>query len=644
VDRGGYAVIPTIFTIRIIDPLRNLSTREMTWPFSSVRLLTKVIPELKTDNQTGAFIDAVTEKPVLLSYEATDLEGQAIRFEMPVMVFGKTNKTEFDIVLRQQRVGFAPPTKPDNTRFETDRLTILVNLSDFDDIRVKSALIRHPALQHFRTDAASETIEVTPAGAPGDALGNIVGSPSINAAGGVGKTDLNTARYGAFAAPDIQPHTLSKSLGAAGRALDDLSNATKAIQDLLGNTKILGLFSLADLLASELKQLKGADDVRNWIAANGPAITNALADQSSTISVSLKATPPNGATEFSTTFSAALLSAKLAVNALTFNSTIVVALANPQESTTSATCVLTTPTITLGFGTSDPKPHILEIQLEDMQFQSSSGSKPSFTTGFKHFQFLGDLAFLNGIMAALPSNLFSNPPQLVIDAEHAEVDCSVGLPSFGFGVFSFSNLGLDTSAVIRFDGKPADTKSGSDATLAFTFNFSTPDKPFSIVVSFLEGQGSFGMTVTPSGVFVDASLAFGGGFELDLKVIKGGVAITAGIHLHKRPDTLEVTGFLHLSGGVEVLGLIAITVDAMMSLSWDGSAFTGTVELRVTVDLMFFHKSVSVTFTKTFAGQSAGAGQSALGTPEPVAFIPPGSGAVGAWGHAWAAYCAGFAA
>jgi hypothetical protein len=130
-----------------------------------------------------------------------------------------------------------------------------------------------------------------------------------------------------------------------------------------------------------------------------------------------------------------------------------------------------------------------------------------------------------------------------------------------------------------------------------------------------------------------------------LKVVKGGVALTAGIHLHKAPDNLDVAGFLHLCGGVEVLDLIGITVDAMMSLSWNGSAFTGTVQLTLTVDLMFFHKSVQVTFTKTFDGGShAPSGTALAGVPELNVFALPGGGAVGGYGNAWAAYCAGFAA
>jgi hypothetical protein len=627
VDPNGYAGIPTTFTIRVIDPLTTFSPLDMQRPFSSVRLLTRVIPELN-DNLT----DKHTGKPILLSYEAMDMQSQTVRFELPLVLFGpRQTQTRFDVDLRQQHVGFAS-THVDNTRFETDQLTISAANADIP-FTVTRAVIRHPALLRFRTDAASPTITVIKPGAGGDALGTVA-QAHVNAAVAVGSSDLNTAKFGAFASPDLALQTLSKTLGAAARSLDDVTDAAKAIQDLLGNTKILGIFSLSNLLASGVRQAQlTADEARNWLAANAPTITNTRSAQSLTVSVSMQSTPPRGGVFFDT-LSIAPLSATLAVSAVKFSSGIVTALANPQDSSMQAECVMASPQITLGFKGSD----LLAMQLQDLRFRTSTGSKPSFSTNFKQFQFLGDLAFLNGIMSALPANLFSNPPQLVIDDHHAEVDCSVALPAFGFGVFSFSNVGLDTKAIIRFDG--------SDAPLEFGFNFSTPQKPFSIVVSFLEGQGSFGMTITPKGVTVDASLAFGGAFEIDLTVVKGGVALTAGIHLHK-DDNLEVGGFLHLCGGVELFGLIGITLDAMMSLSWDShsSAFTGEVQLTLTVDLLFIHKSVQVTFTKTFGGGSHAPSAGTLaGVPQPNVFALLGGSAVAGYAHAWESYCGGFAA
>ena len=258
------------------------------------------------------------------------------------------------------------------------------------------------------------------------------------------------------------------------------------------------------------------------------------------------------------------------------------------------------PQIALGFLKDDGGlEDLIVLPLTDLTFEARSGHKPSINTNFGKPVFKGDLAFLNGIMAVLPSTLFGNPPQLVVDDTHAEASCGVTLPAFGFGMFDFRNVGLDADLTIRFDpSNAAQDTDGSNAALAFAFNFGTPQKPFSCAVALLEGQGSFGVVVTPAGLIVDASLAFGGGFELDLIVVSGGVSITAGVHLRKTPTEFEVAGFVHVTGGVEVLGLIGITLDAMLVLTWNTHVFTGKLSVTVGVHVLFFHTSVSLVWRK----------------------------------------------
>jgi hypothetical protein len=633
VDQNGYAVIDRVFTLQILDPLAGFDAQDMKWPFSKVRLLTRAIPKLNS-----AFQDPTGAVPTL-SYEATDMQGRPIRFDLTLGLLEKKKPIPeqllFTVPLGQQTVAYAAGD-PNNTTFETDNLQIALDPTSFAPT-VVTAVIRHPALQHFGTHGAGDTITVKPSGGI-DELGRF-GAVTVDSAVAPESNTFNTARYGAFAAPNLEAQTLSKTLGAAGKSLEQLTDPLSALTGLLGDTTILGLFPLANLLASGAAQ---GPDLRNWLAANGPQIVNQKVGQLTTISVALAATPNQG--QFSVTPPAlGPLSATLQTSRVTFSSSITMGLADPQATATHAVCELSAPTISLAFN----NVALLQIILTDLRFEAGTGVKPSFSTEFKGFQFENELAFLNGVMAVLPPNLFSNPPQLVITDTGATAECAVAVPSFGVGAFSFSNVGVDTSATIRFDmpGRPADPSQGGP--LQFQFGFSSADKPFSIVVSLLTGQGYFHMDITSGGLTIDAALAFGGAFELNLGVIEGGVALTAGIHLRKNPD-LEVGGFLHFSGGIEVLGLVGLTVDAMMSLSWQSGAFTGTVELSFTVHLGPFHKSVSATFTKTFAGGPQAPELPPVGLP-PVqgafAFSAiDGGGVVGAYRSAWVAYCGGFAA
>ena len=102
---------------------------------------------------------------------------------------------------------------------------------------------------------------------------------------------------------------------------------------------------------------------------------------------------------------------------------------------------------------------------------------------------------------------------------------------------------------------------------------------------------------------------------------------------------------MHVTGGVEVLGLIGITLDAMLVLTWNTHVFTGKLSVTVGVHVLFFHTSVSFVLEKTFdAGGMLSSSQPMLAATaamaSPFASRPS---LVSARAQAWQAYCAGFA-
>ena len=654
VDQNGVAKLQTRLTMRILESVRSFTTMELTRPFSSVRLATREIPELDQN-----LMDAVSHGPVILRYEALDLAGQTI--VMNIQLMSRNNPDPMQIALAQQRVAYAIGSE-DTTIHATDEL--LIAAPSNADFTVQHADIRHPGLAHFRTDpnaANTQVIRLVPPAGIGEALGTIAGVvdqsgqlgalPSVTAATANG--GLNTSRFGAFVAPSLAPKLLSKTLGPVSATLEDAPAgaannwASAKIATLLGDTQLFGLFGLGALLQSGWNGAQqSADAAKAWLSSNGAQIRTTRQGDTITVAMSMSATPPAGGSGFSAQKTLGSLQATLTTSSVTLQSSVTT---GPPGSDTSelSKCVLGAPQIALGFLKDDGGlEDLIVLPLTDLTFEARSGHKPSINTNFGKPVFKGDLAFLNGIMAVLPSTLFGNPPQLVVDDTHAEASCGVTLPAFGFGMFDFRNVGLDADLTIRFDpSNAAQDTDGSNAALAFAFNFGTPQKPFSCAVALLEGQGSFGVVVTPAGLIVDASLAFGGGFELDLIVVSGGVSITAGVHLRKTPTEFEVAGFVHVTGGVEVLGLIGITLDAMLVLTWNTHVFTGKLSVTVGVHVLFFHTSVSFVLEKTFdAGGMLSSSQPMLAATaamaSPFASRPS---LVSARAQAWQAYCAGFA-
>jgi hypothetical protein len=96
-----------------------------------------------------------------------------------------------------------------------------------------------------------------------------------------------------------------------------------------------------------------------------------------------------------------------------------------------------------------------------------------------------------------------------------------------------------------------------------------------------------------------------------IAVASGSVHLTAGIYFsygtppNNGPAKCVLSGFVRLGGEAKILGLVSLSVEFYLALSYDSSTgnATGTATLTVAVDVAVFHKSVELTVTKTFGSE-----------------------------------------
>src|SRR6185437_14173034 len=176
-------------------------------------------------------------------------------------------------------------------------------------------------------------------------------------------------------------------------------------------------------------------------------------------------------------------------------------------------------------------------------------------------------------------------------------------PTIAIGVCSLEHIAITAGLDLPYlDGKPA-----------FEFAFASRSSPFLLTVEFLGGGGFVHLVVDASGVqMVEAALEFGGHFCFDVGVASGGVHAMAGIYFQLKnengKDSTDVTGFVDIGGEVSILGIISISLDLNLSLSYDDSGgkktVTGRATLKISIKILFFSVSVSVTAEKKFGSDS----------------------------------------
>ena len=108
---------------------------------------------------------------------------------------------------------------------------------------------------------------------------------------------------------------------------------------------------------------------------------------------------------------------------------------------------------------------------------------------------------------------------------------------------------------------------------------------------------------------VEGALEFGGEFSIDLGVTSGGVHILAGIYFQLTDTSTTLSGFVDVGGEVSVLGIISISLDLNLSLTYTAyangkSVITGRATLTVGIHILFFSMSVSISMEKSFGNTS----------------------------------------
>jgi hypothetical protein len=249
---------------------------------------------------------------------------------------------------------------------------------------------------------------------------------------------------------------------------------------------------------------------------------------------------------------------------------------------------------------------VVTVNFVRFGFVTENGKKPDVTVNLdpaKPLEFKGDLVFVEELRKAIPPDLFGDGPSLDLSPTGVRAGFSFTLPPVAVGVFALKDVSLGAALTLPFlDGRPS-----------LDFNVSDRPHPFLLSVGIFGGGGFFHLQLDTAGLkLVEAAFEFGATASVDLGVASGGVHIMAGIYFkleRKEPGTdlaPTLTGYLRMGGYLSVLGLIKISLEFVLSFTYDGARDKayGRATLTVQIEIVFFSTSVEVTVEKAFGGSS----------------------------------------
>ncbi|MEV8328217.1 hypothetical protein [Kitasatospora sp. NPDC056731] len=285
-------------------------------------------------------------------------------------------------------------------------------------------------------------------------------------------------------------------------------------------------------------------------------------------------------------------------------------------------------------------PAYVALTFASVTFTADPGKRLDLSTRLTNVTLGGDLGFLATLEQYLP--LGGNGPRIDTSATSITASYTVAVPSVGLLVFSVQNLTVQAGVTLSLTDQP----------IVMDFAFGTRERPFLVTVSGFGGGGYLELGLSAGGT--DSGLQrFTGGIEFGAAIVMDFVIVSAEVHVFggvvfaKNGTDTEVTGYLRIGGSVSLLGLISVSIELTLSLTYDSTSgsLSGSARLVITVDLTFFSKSFTLECHKCFGNCPPPAGLRRPLSGASTASDPSVEAALGPQGQTfpWQTYCRAFA-
>ena len=279
-------------------------------------------------------------------------------------------------------------------------------------------------------------------------------------------------------------------------------------------------------------------------------------------------------------------------------------------------------------------PALLTMIFRSLVFTQQPGRAPDLQVNGLHVEFAGALELLRKLQEELQGflDLGSHAPLVSATPTGISASYTLSVPSVKAGAFLMRNIAMRVAVDIPFDRNP----------VTVSLAFASRANPFNLSVLMFGGGGYIDLQIGPSGLTrLEASLEFGASIGIDFIVASGEVHALGGLRFIERNSSIELDAFLRFGGSVEVLGLVSVSVELVVTLRYEsvGNRLVGRATLVLEIDLTLYSDSVELDSGEwVLIGSDDGIAPPAPAAPAPVSAPADDPGL-----RAWRAYQEAFA-
>jgi hypothetical protein len=235
-----------------------------------------------------------------------------------------------------------------------------------------------------------------------------------------------------------------------------------------------------------------------------------------------------------------------------------------------------------------PMAPLLKLSFDSVTFTQGPGQAPAVTLNGMGVEFAGPLKLLQELQSQLEALIGVRGPTSSVSTSGVTVGYEVGIPKAAAGMFVLQNVTGRVKVTVPFVEKPVTVALG----------FASREHPFALTVSAFGGGGYADVEIAGTNEpRVEISLEFGAMLAVDFVVAKAEVHALGGVRFLRHPDGhVELEAFIRIGGSVELLGLISVSVELRVSLTYldDPPRLFGRATLVIELDLTLYSETVTV--------------------------------------------------
>ncbi|GAB2975012.1 hypothetical protein [Saccharothrix stipae] len=232
-----------------------------------------------------------------------------------------------------------------------------------------------------------------------------------------------------------------------------------------------------------------------------------------------------------------------------------------------------------------PKP-LLEVLFGLIEFTQAAGREPDLRIEGLKTRFRGVLQLLEELQDAV--DLGTARKVLDVTSNGITARYALPVPAVATGAFSLRNVAVHTAVEVPFDGRP----------VRVSLSFGSKAAPFALSVLMFGGGGYLEIELDRDGLRrLEAALEFGAQVAVDFVVARGEVHALGGVRFTlERDGSVSLEGYLRIGGSVEVLGLVSVSIEVRIGLTYrsERKSLVGRATIVVEVDLTLWSDSVEL--------------------------------------------------